>query len=120
MYRYCLDLQLNTSPSIGLTTDIPICTYCTYYYVLPYMILWKHFSGLDLAHCSLVMDWLARYHALSHVLMKRAGDTEKWAGSNRWALPPYAYPTALHEERENDPEYQAGERETLCEKAKVT
>ena len=68
-----------------------------------------------------MLDWLARFHALSHAALTGCGarGPEGWLGSNPWALPPYAFPTELHNERENADEYQRGEREELVRIAKA-
>ncbi len=86
--------------------------------------------GLDLAHCELVVDWLAKLHGFSHVIMSRGGGDDddkeedqdihsrnlarktRWVeDKNLWCRSAYGFPTDEHREAEEDPEYQAQLRE---------
>ncbi len=79
--------------------------------------------GLDLAHCELVVDWLAKLHGFSHVIMS-SGDSiqdkdqdihsrnlarkTRWVeDKNLWCRSAYGFPTDEHRQAEEDPEYQA-------------
>ncbi len=87
-------------------------------------------QGLDLAHCELVVDWLAKLHGFSHVIMSRGGSDDddreedqdihsrnlarktRWVeDKNPWCRSAYGFPTDEHRAAEEDPEYQAQLRE---------
>lgn len=108
-----------------LTVTLSCC--CCHFAVVP---------GLDLKHCQLVMDWLAKFHAFSHLIMTRerrnchgvVDDDDvgmrrrksDWVDSrHRWARSAYGFPPEALERAEDRPEYQAALRERMLEEIKV-
>ncbi len=56
--------------------------------ILPAEKFVNRLTGLTLEFVTLVLDWMAKFHGLSHVMMQRyPGGKSAWLNDNPWVMP---------------------------------